>query len=522
VKRNPWFGGKDRPVKSVQLQDSIPVVSGGAGDYLLVLQVEYLEGDPQWYMLPMGLATAEQSERLEQGQQDEIIARVRWADQSSGGVLYNAARNKQFCQELFEAMARRRSLASDDGELRGSGSTALRSVTGNGHMVLEPSFGSPWQHNRGITFGEKFFLKLFRRLELGVNPELEVGRFLTSRGFPNIAAVVGALEYRRNNGEEMTLGVLTEFQANAQDTWQYTLDLLSRYFDRVRTMPREARLDPDAGVSWVDLSEREVPESVVGLIGTYTELARLLGQRTAELHLALAADQQNRDFAPEPFTPFYQRGLFQSMRNLAVRNLQQLRGAMSRLPLPLQPEAEQVLGLQAELVNRLRALYQTPLQAKRIRGHGDLHLGEVLFTGKDFKFIDFEGEPSRPLGERRIKRSPLRDVAGMLRSFDYIASMALLRQIELGTLQEQDLPALEPWAVFWSNWVSTIYLKGYLTALGDSDLLPRSKQHIQTLLDSHWIEKALNEIGYELSQRPHLVRIPLRAVLRIVRSRDSK
>jgi len=521
VKRKPWFGGKDRPVKSVQLQDAIPV-SGSAGGHLLVLQVDYLEGDAQWYLLPMGLATPEQSERLEQGQQDEIIARVRLADQSSGGVLYNAARNKEFCQVLFEALARRRSLPSDDGELRAWGSAALRTITGNGHVALEPAFGNPWQHNRGIIFGDKFFLKLFRRLELGINPELEVGRFLTSRGFPNIAAVVGALEYRRNNGEEMTLGVLTEFQANAQDAWQYTLDLLSRYFDRVRTMPREARLEPDGAVSWVDLSERDLPEPVVGLIGTYTELARLLGQRTAELHLALSADQQNRDFAPEPFTPFYQRGLFQSMRNLAVRNLQQLRSGLGRLPLAAQPEAQQVLGLQVELVNRLRALYQTPLQAKRVRCHGDLHLGEVLFTGKDFKFIDFEGEPSRPFGERRIKRSPLRDVAGMLRSFDYIAEMALLKQIELGTLQEQDLPALEPWAVFWSNWVSTIYIKGYLKALGDSDLLPRSNQHIQILLEAHWLEKALNEIGYEVSNRPHLVRIPLRAVLRMVRSKDSK
>ena len=522
LRRKPWFGGKDRALKSVQIQDAIAVMSNSVEDYLLILQVEYMEGDPQRYLLPMSLAKGEQAEQMEKNNHDDVIARVELEQQNSGGVFYNAARNKEFCKVLLEAMARRRSLPSADGELRAWSSPALRGLAGNGHVPFEPSFASPWQHHRGIIFGDKYFLKLFRRLEIGVNPELEMGRFLTSQRYPNIPAVVGSLEYRRENGEEMTLGVLTEFQANTQDAWQYTLDLLSRYFDRVRTMPSEARMEPDAGMSWAELSEREVPQSIVGLIGTYVELGRLLGQRTAELHLALASDQQTRDFTPEPFTPFYQRGLFQSMRNLAVRNLQQLRGALNRLAPPVQAEAQQVLALQSELMTRLRAIYQTPLQAKRIRCHGDLHLGEVLFTGKDFKFIDFEGEPSRPLGERRIKRSPLRDVAGMLRSFDYIAAMALLKQIELGTLQEQDLPALEPWAGFWSGWVSDIYLKAYLNVLGTTDLLPRPKEHIQLLLEAHWIEKATQEIGYELENRPHLLNIPLRAILRMTRPKTAK
>jgi maltose alpha-D-glucosyltransferase/alpha-amylase len=300
------------------------------------------------------------------------------------------------------------------------------------------------------------------------------------------------------------------------------MDLLSRYFDRVRTTPREARVEPDVGVSWVELSKRDLPEPVLGMVGTYAEFARLLGQRTAELHLALAGDQQNREFAPEPFTPFYQRSLFQSMRNLMVRNFQQLRSQLDHLPPTAVAEAQQVLGSQSELMTRLRALYQTPLQSKRIRCHGDFHLGEVLFTGKDFKFIDFEGERSRPLGERRIKRSPLRDVVGMLRSFDYVVSMALRKQIELGTVHENDLPAFEPWAVFWSNWATTIYLKAYLGIVSTSDLLPGPKEQVQLLLDAHWIEKALRELGHELDHRRYLLRIPLRALLRMVKPRVAK
>jgi maltose alpha-D-glucosyltransferase / alpha-amylase len=258
------------------------------------------------------------------------------------------------------------------------------------------------------------------------------------------------------------------------------------------------------------------------LIGTYSELARLLGQRTAELHLALASDQQNPAFAPESFTPFYQRALFQSMRNLAVQNIDQLRRGLEHIPPAVRPGAQQVIGMLPEILERLRAVHETPLRAKRIRCHGDFHLGEVLFTGKDFVFIDFEGERGRPIGERRIKRSPLRDVAGMIRSFDYISAMAVLKQLELGTLQEQDLPALEPWAGLWCRWVSAIYLKAYLAGLGDTDLLPRSKEQLATLLQAHLLEKALHETGYELKHRPYLVRVPLRALSTMLLLKDAK
>jgi len=210
------------------------------------------------------------------------------------------------------------------------------------------------------------------------------------------------------------------------------------------------------------------------------------------------------------------------MRNLAVRNLDQLRRGITQVPDAIRIEVNQLVGLQGEIVKRLRAVHETPLKAKRIRCHGDFHLGEVLFTGKDFLFIDFEGERGRPVGERRIKRSPLRDVAGMIRSFDYISEMALVKQIELGTLREQDLPQLEPWASVWHRAVSAIYLGAYLKALGESDLLPTSREHLGILLDAHLMEKALYETEYELTNRPHLLKIPVRALLNMLRAKDSK
>ena len=516
LRRRPWFAGRDRSVKAVQIQDAIKLPAAGSSGFLVLVLVEYLEGDPERYLLPVTLLTGPQAEEVAQRAPQEVIARVRLEPDNIPAVLHNAARDKGFSQSLLEAMARRRSFAGSEGELKGLGSQALRSCFDEGRGALEPSFGSALQSNRGIIFGEKLFLKLFRRLEVGTHPELELGRFLSSRSLPNVPPVVGWLEYRRPQGGAITLGVLSEFQANVQDAWGYTLDLLSRYFDRVRSAPLDSARDFSGAGSLLELSQKELPQSVVGLVGTYIELARVLGERTADLHRALASDAQNREFAPEPFTPFYQRGLFQSMRNLAVGVLDQLRRMQSRVPESVRPQVVRLLGMQSEVLRRLRAVHERPLECKRIRCHGDFHLGEVLFTGKDFIFIDFEGQPGRPVGERRIKRSPLRDVASMIRSFDYISEIALLRQVELGALQEKDLPLLEPWAGLWRHWVSAIYLRAYLGAVQSSGLLPSSPDQIQTLLEAHLLEKIFDEAGYELNHRPQLLGIPLGALLETI------
>jgi maltose alpha-D-glucosyltransferase/alpha-amylase len=204
------------------------------------------------------------------------------------------------------------------------------------------------------------------------------------------------------------------------------------------------------------------------------------------------------------------------MRNLAVQNLTLLRRNLSRVPEPSRPQAEMVLRSDTQILRRLRAITERRILGKRIRCHGDFHLGQILSTGKDFVFIDFEGEPSRPLGERRIKRSPLRDVASMLRSFDYISQMALCKQLELGTLNQEDLPKVEPWTSLWRCWVSAAYLGAYLKVVAPVDLLPPAKDQLAVLLDSHLLEKALYELGYELHHRPDWLRIPLAGILRLL------
>ena len=517
-----WFAGKSRDLKSVQIREVIKLTTDSERACILFLLAEYREGDPEEYLLPISAAFGSSAEQLEKETPQQIIARLRFESGADGAFLHSCTRNKSFCLALIDAIARRRVASGTNGEFKAIPAPAFRVAEARQETpALEPVFGKGERSNTDVFYSDKYFLKLFRRLEVGTNPDLELQRFLTERGFPNIAPIAGWLEYRRNNGESFTLGVLSRFVPAAQDFWSYSLDMLGRYFERIRTVPPESRVAPPPGQSLLELAAQEPSETVIGLLGTYSELARLLGQRTGELHLALASEHQNPEFAPEPFTPFYQRGLFQSMRNLAVRSLYGLQRRLDKVPANVRPQAEKVAGLEFQILKRLRAVYQTPLAAKRIRCHGDLHLGEVLYTGKDFIFIDFEGEPSRSLGERRIKRSPFRDVAAVVRSFDYITRAALFHQLERGTLQPEQLQQLESWSSFWYRWVSALYLKAYLKVMANSDLLPQNRAELGILFEAHLLEKALYEINYELQFRPDWLLIPLRGILQLVEASSA-
>jgi maltose alpha-D-glucosyltransferase/alpha-amylase len=252
------------------------------------------------------------------------------------------------------------------------------------------------------------------------------------------------------------------------------------------------------------------------LIGSVLQSAQLLGCRTAELHLALASRQDDPDFAPEPFSTLYQRSLYQSVRSLVGQNLQLLRKGLPRLDSPVREQAERILEREGEIFSRLQALLSNKIEALRIRIHGDYHLGQVLFTGKDFAIIDFEGEPTRSLSARRLKRSPLVDVAGMLRSFDYAASAVLLGRADSVPIRPEDRGALLPWAAYWTRWVSAAFLRSYLENAAKAPLLPPDRGKLSTLLNTYLLEKSLYEVGYELQNRPEWIRVALDGVERIL------
>lgn len=522
IRTKRWFRSKAKEISSVSLTDAIPVAVSGERCFIALVQVDYVQGDPEDYVLPLAHATGQQAEDLQRDWPHLVIARLQIKGKPDGGILYDACGNNAFSKALFEIISRRRSLKGKSGELSGLPTGALKAFGGGASAAPEPSLGRAEQSNTAVIFEDKFIFKLFRRLEVGINPDIEIGRFLTSRKFPHTPALAGALEYRRDNGDVLSMGILSTLVGEAKDAWEHTLDALGRFYERVRSLPEEFQAAPAEGGSILALADKEIPEIVPERIGTYLESARLLGERTAAMHLALASEADDKDFAPEPFTPFYQRSLYQSMRNLATENLKLLRKLHKGLPAHQADEAQLVLGQEKEILKRFESVFKTPITAKRIRCHGDYHLGQVLYTGKDFVIIDFEGEPARSLSARRLKRSPLRDVAGMLRSLHYASRAALIQQAESGTLNEATAAGLEPWAQFWTHWVSVVYLKAYLDVAIQGDFLPKSRTELKTLLDANVLEKAIYELGYELNNRPAWLGIPVQGILQILDVESAK
>jgi len=525
-----WFGGKSRTIQSAQITEIIPVSETNLGSSLstpteaqiIWLHLDYIQGDPETYLLILAYGESEQASHIQAEMPQSVVARLRVQGHSEVGVLFDALADKNFLTFPLNAIANHRSYKGQKGQLVATSTDIFpKSVAATD---LEPSLMKGEQSNTSINYGDRFILKLFRKVEEGINPDLEIGRFLTQKKrLEHFASIAGALEYRRPKAQAMTLGILQEFIPDTLSTWDYTLDRLRDYFEAVvvqqsdlseAPLPKASLLDLQATkASLLDLQEMELPALATLTIGSYLSSAQLLGQRTAELHIALASDSDNPDFAPEPFSSFYQRSIYQSARNLTGQVLLLLKKQLKQLPPETQTLAQAVLNRQDQIMGRFQLVLNQKITALRTRCHGDYHLGQVLYTGKDFIIIDFEGEPARNLSERRMKRSPIRDVAGMLQSFNYAANMALRNEIESGMITQNALPIMEQWAQYWYSWVSATFLKSYLATASVDSFLPKTKSELQVLLDAYVLEKVIYELGYELNNRPDWVEIPLQRIL---------
>ena len=368
-----------------------------------------------------------------------------------------------------------------------------------------------------MVYGDRLILKLFRRLEEGVHPEWEIGRYLAEQRFPHAPAVAGSLEYRSDRGRHTTLAVVHAVVPDGWDAWQHTVDAAAGYLERALAAARPVPATPPPTASaLVRAAGQAPPPWAEELIGADLALAGLLGRRTAELHQVLAADSADPEFAAQPVTPIGQRALYQGLRGLAGRVVRDLRRHASGLPAEERAAAAEVLAREEAILACYRPVLDPRTAAAVIRCHGDLHLGQVLLTGDDVAFVDFEGEPARPAEERRLKRSPLRDVAGMLRSFHYAAEAARSRDDGSGAYRdEQEAAIAEAWSRAWQFWVSVAFVGAYLRALDGAPFLPASPG-LEMLLDAFLLDKAVYEVGYELDNRPDRVGVPLRGVLQLL------
>ncbi|HEX6547117.1 MAG TPA: maltose alpha-D-glucosyltransferase [Candidatus Dormibacteraeota bacterium] len=468
-----WFGSKARAISGVQLLDSVPVTHGLGTTHVAVVEVSYVDGAPEAYFLPVAIARGGLVERVWERAPWAVLARLA---NTRGATIIDALADPGFAQALLDAISERRRFRGLAGDLVALPSPLLRRLRGD-QGDLAPELSGAEQSNNSVVFAERLILKVYRRLEEGINPDVEVGRFLTDRtNFRNIAPVAGSMLYRRHSGGVSVVGMLQQYIPHRGDSWEYVQQLL----DQVTANPNS----PEVATRFQDQ-------------------ARLLGRRTAEMHRALASDPDDPAFRPEPTSMLDARSVYQSIRSLQSQTFEQLKAVRPRLDPALVADADRLFGTQAALLERARGIIQRPLTAQRIRVHGDYHLGQVLWTGTDFIVIDFEGEPARPLSERRLKRWAFKDVAGMLRSLDYAAAVAA----------QGERPTAEAAAWAWAASVSDAYLQGYMEVASGASFMPKTPEETKLLLDAMLIEKALYELRYELNNRPDWVRIPLRGLL---------
>lgn len=509
-----WFGGKAQPIRCVTIAEAIPIPQDFPQAFLALILVEYEEGKSETYRLPLVCVPSDESARMKDVPGAIARIAVQGARNQAEGVLRDAMWVTSFLNSFLDLLARGTRYRGPFGEITATPTRVFDQILQSATLPLEPSPMKAEQSNTSVVYGEHFILKLYRRAEEGINPDLEIGRFLTESGFPCIAAVASALEHRAKGGEPSTVALLQRFLRNKGDAWRFTLDSFGQYLARA-TARRQEVLDELGHVKSIGELARETPPAVAhDLIGAYMEKTALLGRRTGELHLALSSNTTDPNFRPEPVPDTYQQSLCQSIASLISSQFTLLRQRVDSLPAPLKTHARRVLDLQTVATTRILSTRDRRVVYHLIRCHGDYHLGQVLYTGDDFVIIDFEGEPARPLSVRRLKGSALRDVAGMLRSFHYAAYGAILGRAAGGRADEFE--DLEPLALYWYRFVAGTYLRAYLEAAGAAPFLPTSQDARDALLDMFLLEKATYELGYELNNRPDWVKIPLQGIMQLV------
>jgi maltose alpha-D-glucosyltransferase / alpha-amylase len=523
LQRQRWFASKSRTIRTVRFSDWTILRTGHTPAFLTIVSVDYTDGWSDSYFVPLALVDREAAAQALKSSPGSILARITGARK---GAIVDGLLDDDTCDRLLAMVEGGQEIASRRGAVQGTAvSRDLSHADGHDLPAAPPQAGESaqlvkWtraaadQSNSVAFLDERAALKLFRRVEPAPNPEFEIGRFLTVHGYTRIPALVGALEYLRPGVDAGTLSVVQAVVKHQGSGWEFTIDELRRYYERVSA--RVKRSDWREGQEAQEVVEGRTEQPTpffAALENWYLTTAATLGRRTAELHLTLGSPTTDPAFGREPLDAAALDALAGEMRTHADWSLNLLAEKLASIGDVARPLGDRVLASRETLIGRFDAIRALSDAGQRIRVHGDYHLGQVLRTEEDFVLLDFEGEPARSIAERRARQSPLKDVAGMIRSFGYAAYAAL---VAVAVHAPDDYGALEPWADTWEHWVCEAFLGGYVAVAGESPLLPRASSDRHTLLSAFLLDKALYELAYELNNRPDWVRIPLIGIKKLV------
>jgi maltose alpha-D-glucosyltransferase/alpha-amylase len=507
--RQRWFGGKAKDLTSCSVIDWCKL---GASFYIIFLRLQYASGEQEDYVVPMKIVQGQSARTLAEEIPDSVLAFVN--NRRGEGILYDALMDRVSYDILFAAIGDgRQYTTAKGGAIRALPTKIYDELVSAGSCYTSVRKLGVEQSNTSIIIGEAFVLKLYRRLEKGVNPDVEMSLYLTEKNqFTSIARVVGTLQYQDESGSEATMGMLQEFVPNQGDGWSYSLAALQNYYEKAEKRLVEGELAPTMELSLMETLPGDPPDAFVAMTAEYLQSIRTLGRRTAEFHLALSEEKKNPAFKPEKSTTGFTEQLAESVIRQIQDALPMLSAKLNELPAEVRKNGDRVLSDVPILLDRVSEMTDKGEKlGYLIRHHGDYHLGQVLRTNEDdFILLDFEGEPLRPLAERRRKGSPLKDLAGMMRSFHYAAETALPEKSGQSGMYEK----LLPWSRAWHEWISSVFLGAYFQKAAGAPFLPTVDAGF--ILEVFLLEKVFYELKYELNNRPDWVHIPLAGIVDII------
>lgn len=511
LSKQRWFGKKSETITSVSVVDWASLPSDGEQSALVICQVQTSGGSKDLYAFYLALAGADRAEKLKNsGQLDAIVGQAECGDETF--VIYEAVSNEDFCRQLLQMVANNEQLKLEDGKalLAGGQTRAFGKLCPADVSAVTVKRIPSEQSNSSVIFGENLILKLYRRIHPGVNPDFELGLFLRDHAaFSNTPQIAGVINLHKGEQGTYTLGLLQEFITNQGDGWTYTIEEFRRFYERANThMYLIDQLDRK-GRSLIDLVDGAIPRPAFDLLGIYITEAETLGRRTGEMHVALASEDTDPRFKPEPISAEELKATAEGIKSLAKRVIGEVGKKSESLSKENKALAAKLAQNEQPLLNACDKLLSMEGKLMKIRCHGDFHLGQVLDAFGDWILFDFEGEPSRPLEIRSQKHSPLKDVAGMLRSYSYAAYASLF---VFTHNKPEDLHRFLPWAKACETWVQVSFLKGYLNAVKQQEFIPQDRHEFFEALQPYIIDKAFYEIDYELNNRPDWLGIPLASV----------
>ncbi len=514
VRKNKWFRRSKNKLRSVTISDYFMVEKEEFHSFLLLINLIYIEGKNENYVLPLSISTGEEAAKIVNDYPTAILANIEIGD--IGGVLYDGTYDPVLHEKILDTIVSGSRIKGKAGVLNGKQGKFLGKQIKKKDLPMESYNIGLEQFNSTILYDNKFIFKIYRCPEEGKNPEIDTLKFLTEKtSFSRIPFYAGSIAYSRENQESIYLGMLAGYIPNEGNAWNFTQSFIGQFFDKIQ-LTKDAIPDPPASApALLNDYSMEDEELLSGMVDHfYLEMIRLLGQRTAEMHLALTTEKTDRDMVPEPFSLLYQKSMYQSFRTLIKRAYADLRTAKNQVPEGDRDTLQTVLDNETILLNRIKMILEsTKIRSMKIRIHGNFHLKQALFTGKDFILIDFEGEKDLDLSTRILKYCPFKDIAGMIRSFHY-AVYSGLNEREI--MYPGSSPLLEPWLEHWYHLVSNHFLKSYLETARDALFIPREMNQIEGLIRLFLIEKAVYEADRELYKRPDWIRIPLKGLVKII------